>query len=145
MIANNGYDSSEFWSDILFASMLGFGAGSLIGAVTGGYAGANGWYNAKALEFTNTGSGEVVLGRNPHYVKVAESRSATYFGTSEKTWEATRAMKGVGSNGMWKINRAFLRQQIKAGAHFILADTPSGFYYAKEVAYVMRYGVYTFL
>ena len=46
---------------------------------------------------------------------------------------------------MWRINKAFLKQQIKTGAHFLLANEPGGFFYAKEVAYVMKYGMYTFL
>ena len=36
-----------------------FGFGAVVGAVIGGFLGANGWYNAKALEFTNQPSGYV--------------------------------------------------------------------------------------
>lgn len=46
---------------------------------------------------------------------------------------------------MWRINKAFLKQQIKARARFTLADPTSVYFYAKEVAYVMKYGVYAFL
>lgn len=54
--------------------------------------GANQWYNAKTLEFTNIGSNEVVLGRSPHYVDVAKNRGATYFNTSDEIWNATGSM-----------------------------------------------------
>ena len=145
MIAGEEFGSSEFWSDVLYGGMLGFGAGAVVGAVAGGFHGANGWYNAKALEFTNVGSNEVVLGRSPGYVDVARSRGATYFHTTDDIWNATQSMRGVGSKGMWRINKAFLKQQIKAGAHFTLVDPTSGYFYAKEVAYVIKYGIYAFL
>ncbi len=145
MIAGEEFGSSEFWSDVLYGGMLGFGVGAVVGTVAGGFYGANGWYNAKALEFTNVGSNEVVLGRSPGYVDVARSRGATYFHTTDDVWNATQSMRGVGSKGMWRINKAFLRQQINAGAHFTLVDSTSGYFYAKEVAYVMKYGLYAFL
>ena len=135
------------WSaeGILTGMGIGFGVGAIIGAVIGGMSGAHGWYNAKALEFTHAGSKEVVLGRSPGYVEIAKNRGATYFNTTDEIWNSTKAMKGVGNKGMWKINKAFLKQQIKAGAHFTLANPSSGFFYAKEVAYVMKYGIYAFL
>ena len=145
IIAGNEFGSSEFWSDVLYGGMLGFGIGAFVGAISGGFYGANGWYNAKALEFTNAGSNEVVLGRSPGYVDVARSRGATYFHITDDIWKVTQSMKGVGSKGMWRINKAFLKQQIKAGAHFTLVDSTSGYFYAKEVAYVMKYGIYAFL
>lgn len=37
------------------------------------------------------------------------------------------------------------KQQIKAGAHFTLTSPSSGYYYAKEVAYVMKHAIYVFL
>ena len=102
--------------------------------------GANCWYNAKAIEFTNVGSKEVVLGRSPGYVEVAKSKGAIYFHTSDEIWNATHSMKGVGSKGMWRINKAFLKQQIKAGARFTLLDPKGGYFYAKEFAFVLKYG-----
>lgn len=92
---------------------FGVGAGEIfggVGAISGGFYGANGWYNAKALEFTNTGSNEVVLGRSPGYVDVARRRGATYFHTTDDIWKVTQSMKGVGSKRMWRINKAFLKQ-----------------------------------
>lgn len=117
--------------------MIGFGAGAVVGAIAGGIAGANSWYATKALEFTNMGSKEVVLGRSPKYVEIAQSRGATYFNTSDKVWNSTKAMKGVGDKGMWRINKAFLNQQIKAGANFTLSNPVGGHFYAKEVAYLI--------
>lgn len=145
LAAGEEFGSSGFWSDVAFATMLGFGAGAVVGAIVGGFSGANGWYNAKALEFTNYGSNEVVLGRSPGYVEIAKSRGATYFHTTDDVWNATQSMRGVGTKGMWRINKAFLKQQIKAGAHFTLADPSGGFFYAKEVAYVTKYGVCVYL
>ena len=65
LIDDKSFGSNEFWSYVLYGGLLGFGVGSLIGAILGGYIGANGWYSAKAIEFTNVGSNEVVLGRSP--------------------------------------------------------------------------------
>lgn len=50
MISGEEFGSSEFWSNVLYEGMLGFGVGAVIEAVAGGIHGANGWYNAKALE-----------------------------------------------------------------------------------------------
>ena len=145
LIDDKSFGSNEFWSYVLYGGLLGLGIGSLIGAILGGHIGVNGWYSAKAIEFTNAGSNEVVLGRSPGYVNVAKNKGATYFNTKDAIWNATKSMKGVGKKGMWRINKAFLKQQIKAGAHFTLVNQVSGYYYAKEVAYVMKYGIYTFL
>ena len=145
LIDDKSFGSNEFWSYVLYGGLLGLGIGSLIGAILGGHIGANGWYSAKAIEFTNAGSNEVVLGRSPGYVNVAKNKGATYFNTKDAIWNANKSMKGVGKKGMWRINKAFLKQQIKAGAHFTLVNQVSGYYYAKEVAYVMKYGIYTFL
>lgn len=46
-------------------------------------------------------------------------------------------MKGVGSKGMWRINRAFLNQQIKAGAQFTMSSPAGGYMYLKEIAYLL--------
>ena len=136
---------SDMLTSILTGGMTGFGIGAVIGAVIGGTVGANSWYNAIAKQFTNIGSKEVVLGRSPGYVDIAKSRGATYFNTSDKIWNATKALKGVGNKGMWRINKAFLKQQIKAGAHFTLTNPSSGYFYAKEVAYVIKHGIYMFI
>ena len=48
-------------------------------------------------------------------------------------------MKGVGDNGMWKINKAFLKQQIKSGARFTLSEPSSGYFYAKEYVYIIKH------
>ena len=140
-----GVTGSDMLTSILTGGMTGFGIGAVIGAVIGGAVGANSWYNAMAKQFTNIGSKEVVLGRSPGYVDIAKSRGATYFHTSDKIWNATRSLKGVGNKGMWKINKAFLKQQIKAGAHFTLANPSGGYFYAKEVAYVIKHGIYMFM
>lgn len=140
-----GVTGADMGQSILSGFLMGFGIGAIAGAVIGGTIGANGWYNAKALEFTNAGSKEVVLGRSPEYVSIAKERGATYFHTSNEIWESTKSLKGVGTNGMWRINKAFLKQQIKAGAHFTLTSPSSGYYYAKEVAYVMKHAIYVFL
>ena len=117
-----GVTGADMGQSILSGFLMGFGIGAIAGAVIGGTIGANGWYNAKALEFTNAGSKEVVLGRSPEYVSIAKERGATYFHTSNEIWESTKSLKGVGTNGMWRINKAFLKQQIKAGAHFTLPN-----------------------
>ena len=53
-------------------------------------------------------------------------------------------MKGVGNRGMWKINKAFLKQQIKVGSKFYLASNPAigpEGYFIKEVAYLAKKGI----
>ena len=145
LISGEEFGSSEFWSDVLYGGMLGFGVGAVVGAVAGGFYGANGWYNAKALEFTNVGSNEVVLGRSPDYVDIARSRGATYFNTTDDIWNATKNMPGVGSKGMWRINKAFLKQQIKSGSHFTLTAPRGGLHYAKEYDFIVKHAIHTFL
>jgi hypothetical protein len=58
-------------------------------------------------------------------------------------------MFGVGKKGMWKINQAFLDQQISAGHSFVLSNNPitdGGYYFAKEIAYLISKGIgYTLL
>ena len=142
-----GVTGADMGQSILSGFLMGFGIGAVVGAVVGGFVGANGWYNTKALEFThNAGSGKVVLGRSADaYSVVAKSKGATYFNTTDRIWNATRAMKGVGNKGMWRINKAFLRQQIKAGKQFYLASNPAigpdGFF-IKEVAYLIKKGIF---
>ena len=138
----SGVTGSDMGESILSGFLMGFGIGAVVGAVIGGAAGAHGWYNTKALEFTNFGSNEVVLGRSPGYVDIAKSRGATYFHTTDEIWNATKAFKGVGNSGMWKINKAFLKQQIKSGATFVLTESPSGYFYAKEFAYITKHAIY---
>ena len=133
---------------ILTGIGIGFGVGAIVGAVIGGAVSANGWYNAKALEFTNNmGSGRVVLGRSMDgYTSVARSKHATYFYTEK--WSETYNMFGVKGKGMWKINRAFLRQQIKAGSKFYLASNPAigpEGYFIKEVAYLAKRGIFAIM
>lgn len=43
MISGESFGSDEFWSDVIFGGMLGFGAGSIIGGITGGFYGAYGY------------------------------------------------------------------------------------------------------
>lgn len=64
--------------------------------------GANSWYNARALEFTNAGSNEVVLGRFGTYESAAQSRGSTYFYTSDARRAEVQDMFGVGDKGMGK-------------------------------------------
>lgn len=139
-----GVTGADIGQSILSGFLMGFGIGAIAGAIIGGAAGANGWYNAKALEFTkNAGSGKVVLGRSMDgYTSIAKGKNATYFHSD--LWESTRAMKGVGNRGMWKINKAFLKQQIKVGSKFYLASNPAigpEGYFIKEVAYLAKKGI----
>ena len=53
-------------------------------------------------------------------------------------------MFGVKSRGMWRINQRFLKQQIAHGKTFILTNDPAtsgGYYFQKEVAYLVKKGV----
>lgn len=137
------FGSKEFWSDFLYGGMAGFGVGAIVGAVYGGFYGANGWYNAKALEFTNSGSSEVFLGKDPTYYEIAQKYGGTSFHVSNEVWNSTASMKGV---NMWKINKAFLKQQIALKNKFVLTSYNITGMYAKEVAYVMSHGgVWAFL
>ena len=151
MIDGEQFGSSEFWSDVLFGTFLGFGTGALIGAIAGGFYGANGWYNARALEFTNYGTNdEVVIGKyiensKYSYDAIAKSRGSTYYGTSNARWSEVRNMKFVGDNGMWKINKAFLKQQMRAGKNFLITNDYISGYLFKEVSYLTSKGIAIFL
>ena len=142
---------ADFWSSVGAGAMAGFGIGAIIGAVVGGFAGASGWYNARALEFTNLGTNdEVVLGKyirnSKHsYDAVAKSRGSTYFGTSESRWAEVQNMFGVKEKGMWKINKAFLKQQIKAGKQFVTTNDIIFDHLFKEVSYITSKGISLFL
>jgi len=92
----------------------------------------------------NLPASEVVLGKwdgglATSYVNVASSLRATYFSLGDY-WDDVA--KIVGNNNMWLINKAFLRQQLKAGKTFILSHDPnlaSG-YFAREVGYLEELG-----
>ena len=77
--------------------------------------------NARALEFTNYGTNdEVVIGKyiknsRHSYDAIANSRGSTYYGTSDAIWLEVKKMKFVKDKGMWKINKTFIKQQMRAG------------------------------
>ena len=142
--AGIGYATTGTLEGAATGAAIGFGAGAVVGAAVGGSVGANSWYNARALEFTNPGSNEVVLGRSGTYEQVAQSRGSTYFHTSDARWNEVHDMFGVGDKGMWRINKAFLDQQVAAGRTFVLSNNPiveGGYYLAKEVAYLISKGI----
>ena len=136
-----GVTGADIGQSILSGFLMGFGIGAIAGAIIGGAAGANGWYNAKALEFTrNPMSNEVVLGRSGVYEKFAEGKGATYFKMPDAEW----IKLSQNSRTVWNINKAFLRQQLKAGKTFIMASNPvtaGGYYFMKEVAYLLSKGI----
>lgn len=122
-----------------------------LGAVVGGFVGANGWYSARAMEFTHIGTNnEVVIGKqinnSPYsYDIVEKNRGSTYFGTSEARWTEVKNMFGVREKGMWRINKTFLKQQIATGKSFVLtADFHFGFLF-KEISYIAAKGASIFL
>ncbi len=142
--AGIGYATTGTLEGAAAGAAIGFGAGAVVGAVVGASTAASSWYSSKALEFTNAGSKEVVLGRSGTYEPVAQSRGSTYFHATETRWNEVHDMLGVGDKGMWKINKAFLDQQISTGSTFALANNPitsGGYYFQKEVAYLISKGV----
>ena len=136
---------------VLVGAAIGFGAGAVIGGVIGGVAGANSWYSARAIEFTNLGTNnEVVLGKyihnSPHsYDAVAKVRESTYFGTTQGRWMEVQNMFGVGEKGMWGINKIFLKQQLAAGKQFVITNDYIFGYFFKEVSFVTAKGIQLFL
>lgn len=96
------------------------------------------------LYFLKTRCYDPDVGRFVTIVDIAKSRGETYFHTTNDVWNATGSLKGVGNRGMRKINKAFLKPQIQSGANFILTAQPSGCFYAKEVAWVIKHAVYMF-
>ena len=54
-------------------------------------------------------------------------------------------MKFVGDKGMWKINKAFLKQQIRAGKNFLVTNDYIFGYLFKEVNYLTSKGIAIFL
>jgi hypothetical protein len=90
----------------------------------------------------NPDSSTVVLGKfaegGVSYVKVAAHFKASYF----KVVDWANATRGLSQGEIWKINEAFLRQQIQAGKQVILSHNPAtatGFF-AKEVGYLEALG-----
>ncbi len=148
--AVGGYVATESLDGAMTGAAIGFGGGALTGAAVGAGCGASAWYSARALEFTNNPSStEVVLGRTGTYETVADQRASTYFHTSDERWNQVKEMYGVGKNGMWRINKTFLNQQISAGKTFALSNNPvtdGGYYFSREVAFLESKGVgYYFL
>ena len=145
----------DFWSGVGNGALLGLGlgafAGAVIGVIAGGISGANGWYNARALEFTNVGTNnEVVIGKHinnsPYsYDAMAKQRGSTYFSASQSRWNEVLRMKGVGEKGMWKINKVFLKQQMALGKEFVITNDYIFGYLFKEVSYITSKGVALFL
>lgn len=137
-------NNQGFWAGFVNGAADGFMFGAITGAITGGIEGANSWYNAKALEFThNAGSKEVVLGRTGVYDSVAEQRGATYYEMPADEW----GILSKNSNRAWKINKAFLKQQIRAGKNFLLASPidAGGYFFQKEIEYISRFVSYSFI
>lgn len=54
-------------------------------------------------------------------------------------------MKFVGDKGMWKINKAFLKQQMRAGKNFLITNDYISGYLFKEVSYLTSKGIAIFL
>jgi RHS repeat-associated protein len=90
----------------------------------------------------NPESSSVVLGKfsegGVSYVKVAAHFRASYF----KVVDWANATRGLSQGQIWKINEAFLRQQIRAGKDVILSHNPAtatGFF-AEEVNFLRNLG-----
>lgn len=103
-------------------------------------------YSKLARQATKSGQAqEVVLGKFRQgfvsYVKVAKDRKATYFQLDK--WDDV--VKAVGQKNIWKINKAFLKQQHAAGKAFVLSHNPAKAtgYFLKEVNLLKKMG-YTF-
>ncbi len=95
--------------------------------------------NEKASTFAkNPDSTEVVLGKTYEdgvsYINVAENKQATYFYSDEYN----ELKSTYGSKTMWKINKKFLSNQIKANKKIILSHNPETATgaYAKEIRYL---------
>ena len=95
--------------------------------------------NEKASTFAkNPDSTEVVLGKTYEdgvsYINVAENKQATYFYSDEYN----ELKSTYGSKTMWKINKKFLSNQIKANKKIILSHNPETATgaYAKEIGYL---------
>lgn len=77
-------------------ALIGASIGIGVGAIAGGFSGANGWYNARVLEFTNYGTNDEVIIRkyidkSKHsYDPIAKSRGSTYYGTSNARWSKVK-------------------------------------------------------
>ncbi len=94
----------------------------------------------------NPNSPVVVLGKSfeggKKYINVAAHYKASYL--KARDWR--KLMQKLNSDELWKINKAFLQQQIQDGKQFILSHDPStasGFF-LKEVSYLEQLG-FTFI
>ena len=97
------------------------------------------------LSTKNPESPVVVLGKfmqdGVSYLEVAKQSKSSYF--LADNWD--RLAGSMTRDEMWKINEAFLRQQVASGKQFTLSHNPytaSGAF-KKEVSFLMKAG-YTF-
>ena len=84
------------------------------------------WFDEVARKATrNPESDKLVLGHfsrdGSTYQKVAAHYKATYF----KVEDWNKVTKGLSPNEVWKINKAFLEQQIRQGKQILLSHDPS--------------------
>lgn len=151
LTSGQDFGSSTFWENIIYSAMAGFGIGAVVGGIIGGTVGNHSWYSARALEFTHTGTNnEVVLGNyigesSHSYEAVALERNSTYFSANQSRWLEVQAMRGVGENGMWKINKVFLRQQKALNRTFVLSSDYLTFLLTREIGYLLGRNILPFL
>ena len=103
------------------------------------------WFEEIARSATrNAESGKVVLGHysreGTSYQKVAAHLEATYF--KVKDWRAVT--KGLSPDEIWRINEAFLENQIRQGKEILFSHNPlkakPGSFFEREVHYLRKLG-----
>ncbi len=102
-------------------------------------------YSKLAIDATkNANSNTVMLGKYNEkgisYVQEAINNKATYFQLDNWSEIAVK----LGENNMWKINEAFLKQQIELDKTILLSHNPymATGYYLEEVKYLIKLNHY---
>jgi len=93
----------------------------------------------------NKGSDKVMLGKfddggSTSYIQLAKDTGSTYFAMPTKVWNKLALKYG---DDMWKINEAFLNQQISAGKMFLSSHNAltATNYFFEEITYLANFKI----
>ena len=88
------------------------------------------YYLSKAKN--NFDSDTVILGSTGRYDVIAEYEGYTYFKMNDDIWTLLEKETGGNYDEIWKVNQAFIDEQIAANKTILLSDNPHGGYYFSD-------------
>lgn len=77
----------------------------------------------------NSSSDKVILGTTGNYDVIGEMNGYSYFQTSDETWRELVKTTGENYDEVWKVNKAYLDDEIAAGKEIFLSNNPKDTYY----------------